>query len=216
MGPKFARSKSYTQLSEDAESEVLDAYEHILLTGSEDVLLRDMPKLLRDLKIPPCFTNDIVQCIQWFYDTEQDPDVREHSTKWTVAVQLLRHLTISTVMKSKLDVSDIVDIDKLTKFCCRLVKFRDNFSTIKDAWSLFVTAAGIPKEEALKAQLTLRDLLVVKKHLLLDDIADSILIDMLSCGKSADGELLNYRFTDLLSVGIKDFAEVLGQIGELD
>lgn len=215
MVRRFAKSQAFATASEDTEMEVLDAYEHVLLRGAQDVVLRDIPGMLSLLKVPKCFTNDIAECIGWLYDTEQDDQARRASAKWPVAEQLLRRLTILASVNGLLDVLDIVDIDKLTSFCARLLSFRDNYKDIRAAWQLFVTAAGHAGD--VSVVLSMQDLRTVEKHLQLDDISDTILIDMLGCGKSTlDGEVLSYGFGTQLGVGIKEFAEVMGQLGELD
>lgn len=208
MARKFAKSKEFTQISGKTETEIIDAYSDILdLTGSPDVQLKHMAQVLAKLRVPGCYTSDILDCIQWFYDTS---GMYSHSgAKWNVVLQLLRQLTISNLDSN--DVSDIVDIDKLIRFCNRLVKFRDNHREIKLSWLLFVDASGS------KDRLTLKDLKEVKAHIHLEDISDSILIDMLGCGSSTvEGDLLDFSFDKGPAVGIKDLAEVLGQLGEFD
>ncbi|KAF7999834.1 hypothetical protein HF325_005683 [Metschnikowia pulcherrima] len=220
MPPKFRKSAEYARVPAYAETEVVDAYAEILdSTGNQDLVLQDIPSLLRTLQIPSCFTRDVSQCIEWFYATQQTKLARK-SANWAVAEQLLRHLTISVTKNGHLDVSDVVDLDKLVKFCNRFIKFRDNYLQIASNWALFVEASGIKIDKRTMAEynLTLLDLVKVKNSLQLDDISDSILIDMLGCGRSnVDGELFNYKLSSgALEVGIKDFAEVLGLLGHYD
>lgn len=218
MPPKFRKSLAYAQVSADTETEVLDAYADVLTSSqSPDLLLKNVPEVFRTLKIQKSFTKDVLECIEWFYATQQS-NLAKSGLNWAVASQLLRHLTISLTILGRFDVSDVVDIDKLVVFCNRLVKFRDHYGLISQNWSLFVEAAGNNGERAIDRTLTLQDLIKVKGSLQLDDISDSILIDMLGCGRSnVDGEIFNYKLTSAaLEVGIKDFAEVLGLLGEYD
>ncbi|OBA22456.1 hypothetical protein METBIDRAFT_39917 [Metschnikowia bicuspidata var. bicuspidata NRRL YB-4993] len=218
MPPRFRKSPAYLLVPAHVETEVLDAYADVLTAANEpDLVLQNMPDLLRRLDIPACFTRDICQCVEWFYATQQTTLARA-SLKWAVAEQLLQHLTISLTIRGRFDVSDIVDIDKLVKFCNRLVKFRDNHLRILQNWALFVDASGGTDGTSADHCLTLPDLVKIKSSLQLDDIGDSILIDMLGCSRSSvDGDLFNYKLSAAtLEVGIKDFAEVLGLLGEYD
>lgn len=218
MGRKFAKSAQYSHITHLAEAEVLDHYEAMLESGtSPDVLLSHVPSILIKLRIPKCFTVDIVECIQWFYDTGH-ANVSTKSPRWIIIEQLLLHLTISTKVNGIVQVSDVVDIDKLVTFCNRLLRFRDHFRMIKQAWRLFVEASGNKNADITMFRLSMKDLSKVKSYLQLDDISDTVLIDMLGCGTSTvDGEIYNYTFQqEGLSVNIKDFAEIMGQLGELD
>lgn len=218
MAPKFAKSALYKDVPGQYEQEVLDNYAEMLdLLGSPDVLLSDIPDFLDRMNVPTCFTSDIQQCIQWFYDSGCG-EVTKESANWTVAEQLLNHLTISATYGGHFEVSDIVDIDKLIKFCNRLLRFRDHFVVIKQAWRLFVEASGHENVDITTYRLSMKDLRLVKSYLQLDDISDSILIDMLGCGgTTVEGSRFNYSFLPQgLAVNIKDFAEIMGQLGELD
>ncbi|SGZ55044.1 CIC11C00000002707 [Sungouiella intermedia] len=218
MPPKFTKSARYTQITQLAETEVLDQYECILESGlSPDVLLSHIPAILKKLRVPQCFTKDICQCIQWFYDTGH-ANVSTESPRWAIVEQLLLHLTISSKLNGVLQVSDIVDIDKLVTFCNRLLRFRDHYRIIRQAWSLFVEASGNKNVDVTTFRLSMKDLTKVKSYLQLDDISDTVLIDMLGCGTSTvEGDVYNYTFHHHgLSVNIKDFAEIMGQLGELD
>ncbi|XBA47473.1 hypothetical protein SBP28_001944 [Candidozyma auris] len=204
MAPlRFAKSEAYAQVDAEAERQILDAYAETLdESNSEDIYLKHLPIIFHKLNIPHCFTRDIDNCIQWFYDIHFH-DSASDSHKSRSVQSLLRQLTLTTTRGGEQDVSDVVDIDKLILFGNRLVKFRDHFPEIKNAWRLF---------------LTLKDLRSIKGYLELDDISDSILIDMLGCGTTTlEGQVLNYEGNSGgLEVGIKDFAEILGQIGQLD
>lgn len=215
MPPKFSKSANYTTLTKYAETEILDRYAE-LLEDAPDVLLSHIPAFFRGLKVPPCFTNDINTCIQWIYDTGLG-NVSRTSAKWHVAEQLLRHLTISATVNGDFDVSDIVDLDKLLQFSNRLLRFRDHYREILRGWKLFADACGYSGPVS-DFQMSMKTLGKVKSRLQLDDISDSILIDMLGCSKTTvEGEIFNYTFlAQGLVVTIKDFAEVLGQLGELD
>lgn len=207
MPPKFAKSKTFALAEKRYEDDILDAYAWVLdETHAPDVVLSHMPLLFSRLKVPPQYTNDISECIQWFYDTANSARV---GRKWDVARDLLSQLTISAHVGGQFDVSDVVDIDKLVKFCARVLTFRDNSHIIQEAWKLFVDAGGKPGAQ----RLTVAELRQVKSYLALDDISDSILIDMVGCGRE---KRVDFVFDGGLSVGIKGFGEILGQLGEFD
>lgn len=216
MPPTFKRSAEFRRVVPELETEVLDAYAQCLDSGQEDVLLQNVPGILDELQIPQCYTKDIAETVQWFQDTRHL--MLAGSAKWAVAEQLLRHLTISVVVNGQLDVSEVVDIDKLVVFCNRLLKFRDHHEYICSNWALFVEAAGLKTTNPAQQKLTLAELLKVKSYLQLDDISDAILIGMIGCaGSSPDGELYNYTLTKRGPVvSIKDFAEIMGQLGKYD
>lgn len=218
MPPKFKKSSAYTEISAAAETEILDEYAAVLDSAqAPDVLLTNVPLILAQLKVPKCFTNDISTCIQWFYDSGQGHVLR-HSHRWLVAEQLLSQVTISASFQGLFDVSDVVDLDKLVKFCNRLLRFRDHYPLIKEHWLLFADACGYAGHDIISFKMSMRDLVKVKKHLQLDDISDGVLIDMLGCStRTVEGDLFNFSFLPQgLTVDIKDFAEILGQMGELD
>lgn len=220
MPPKFQKSNQFLLPTDEIEEEVLNEYALFIDSfGAEDVLLKDVPIILAKLKVPPYFYSDVSDCIQWFYDT-QAGGVSSRNARWTVVVQLLQHLTLSATSNGHFETSDVVDVDKLVKFCIRLLKFRDSCPQILNAWALFVEAAGyLTKDQDIaKLRLSLHNLKKIKSKLQLDDLSDSILIDMLGCSKTTvSGEIYNYRSgkADIL-VDIKDFAEIMGQLGLLD
>lgn len=221
MAPlKFRKSELYLQIDADAEAEVLDAYSDCLeFLKIDDVLLKHLPVIFHKLEIPPCFTSDIDECILWFYNMG-NYGATSDSKNGRIVRLLLDQLTISSTHKGQYDVSDVIDIDKLIVFGNRLVKFRNNFTEIKSTWRLFVEASGhsVSDKELLRFELTLKELKLVKGFLQLDDISDSILIDMLGCGSTnAEGTVLDYNMSRKgPAVGIKGFAEILGQIGHFD
>lgn len=207
MPPKFAKSRTYADVEKRYEDDILDAYAEILDSSQDpDVVLSHIPLLLRHLAVPSLYTTDITECIQWFYDTAKSTRA---GRRWDVARDLLAQLTISSHMGGTFDVSDVVDIDKLVKFCARLLMFRDNTHIIQQAWQLFIDASG--NLDALR--ITVAELRLVKRYLELHDIGDAILIDMVGCGRE---KRVDFVFNGGLSVGIKGFAEILGQLGELD
>lgn len=220
MPPRFQKSKRFLLVEEDIEEEVLNEYAlFIEAFGVEDVLLKDVPALLAKLHVPHYYYDDVSECIQWFYDT-QNGNISFRSAKWTVATHLLQHLTISVTRNGVIDVSDVVDADKLVKFCLRLIKYRDSEARILDAWSLFVEAAGLAEKgkDVTGCRISVQDLANIKRKLRLNDLSDTILIDMLSCsGSTVEGDIFNYQISKTgILVGIKDFAEILGQLGQLD
>lgn len=218
---KFSKSEEFVNIDADAERQIIDAYAETLdETGVEDIYLKHLPIIFQKLSIPHCFTRDIDNCIQWFYDTYLF-GVSSDSQKGRKTKLLLEQLTLTSGRHDELEVSEIVDIDKLIIVGNRLIKFRDHYPEIKNAWRLFLEAANgtkVKDSELLGLTLTLKDLKKVKEHLDLGDISDSILIDMLGCGSTTlDGQLLNFEANaGGLAVGIKDFAEIMAQIGQLD
>lgn len=218
---KFSKSEEYLKIDADAERQVLDAYAETLDESNvEDIYLKHLPIIFHKLNIPHCFTKDIDNCVQWFYDTHFS-GLPSDSNKARKTRLLLQQLTLSTTRHGELDVSDIIDIDKLIIVGNRLVKFRDHYPEIKNAWRLFLEASSgskVSESTLLIETLSLQDLKKVKEHLDLGDVSDLILIDMLGCGTTTlEGEVLNYDANvSGLAVGIKDFAEILGQIGQLD
>lgn len=207
MPPKFAKANFSAKSEKRYENEILDAYAYLLENSQDpDVTLSQIPLLLRKLSVPSLYTHDISECIQWFYDTANSS---RKGRRWDVAKDLLTQLTISSYVGGEYDVSDVVDIDKLVKFCAPLLGFRDNSHIIEQAWRLFIDAGG--NAEALR--ITVAELRRVKRYLELDDIGDAILIDMVGCGQD---KRVDFSFDGGLSVGIKGFAEILGRLGELD
>lgn len=221
MAPlKFSKSEAYLQIDADAEAEILDAYADILdFLKVEDIYLKHLPVIFHNLRIPACFTTDIEECIQWFYDTGTYGSKADTSKGRTTRL-LLEALTLTTNQNGSYDISEVVDIDKLIVFGNKLIYFRDNFEEIKYAWRLFVESSGnkVSDSDLLQFKLSLKELKEVKSYLQLDDISDAILIDMLGCGSTTtDGKALNYSISlKGPVVGIKNFAEILGQIGHLE
>lgn len=219
MPPKFQKSQQFLRVTDDIEEEVLEEYSRFLETfEEEDLILKDVPVFLAKLKIPKCYYRDINECIQLFYDTEKGR-LPMKKTSWGVVTELLHALTLSVTSKGIIDISDIVDVSKLARFCTRLLKFRNLHELIYDSWSLFMDAAGHSSNKDYSVlALSTAQLKIIKSKLQLDDLSDSILIDMLGCsGTTVDGISYNYRvgISELL-FNIKDFAEVMGQLGELD
>lgn len=214
MPKKSTAASILDHVSPAAEDEILDAYSHVLESAdSPDVVLADLPRIFAALHIPTCYTHDISEAIGWYYDTKRG--AIEQSPKWPVLLLLLRRLTISAFSGGRFDASDVVDIDKLVLFTARYMVYRDNSDKIHDGWALFVLACG--KRPAENTVLSITDLLRVKTQLGFGDLLDSILIDMLACGRfDGSGRLLDFTLASQeLAVGIRAFAEILGQIGEL-
>lgn len=187
------------------EDEVLDAYDQLLEGGATDVTLRQLPSLFQTLEIPQCYTYDITQCIQWFYDTQHA--VRQ-SKRWSIAEHMLRQLTISAYANGSFAPSDIVDIDKLVKFCKRLMLYRNNHPQIIESWRLLGAASTATR-------LSLPDLVHVKQRADAE-VAELVLIEMMGSGRTTKtGELNSFHFDDELSVRIKDLAEIMTQLGQL-
>lgn len=217
-------SQKFDQIDQDHENELLEAYS--ILTESEpDFYLQLLPKLFRNLKIPKCFTSDITRCVEYFYEL-QGAVMSSDSSKRDIVLQMITAFTITSQIESDDDIMDIVDIDKLIRHTNKLLKFRDNFNHIKQSWELFVDASsGDTPADPLSFKLTLPALQGVKSYLNLDSnpnqqLSDGFLIEMLSCCSTDDlGTLNNFdldRQQEGLFVGIKDFAYILGALGEFD
>lgn len=219
MPPKFQKSQQFLLVTDEIEEEILEEYSTFLdAFEQEDLLLKDVPVFLAKLKIPKCYYKDINECIQLFYETDKGR-LPMKKASWGVVAQLLQALTLSVTSEGMIDISDIIDIGKLAKFCTRLLKFRDLHNVIHDAWSLFMESAGyLSGQDYSMLTLSTPQLKIIKAKLQLDDLSDSILIDMLGCsGTTVDGFSYNYRVgVSTLAFNIKDFAEVMGQLGELD
>lgn len=140
-------------------------------------------------------------------------------------------ITASTNDINEVNIIDIVDIDKLIRNANKLVKFRNAYTHIYGSWKLFVDAATTLTDSSeltvTNYQLTLPDLKKIKSFLNLDEtsngnvsLGDSFLIDMLSCCTTTQhGDIINYDYNKPKKgsyITIKDFAEILGNLGELD
>lgn len=218
---RSGRLEKFKSVSSQTEDEILDAYGE-LTVENPDFYLHQVPELFHLLKIPECFTEDIIQAISFYYDFMQRGfELNESNHKQHITLQLLRHLTITNANDIPNNIMDIVDIDKLIRFTNRLIKFRDNYKHIYSSWRLFVDAEEL-KLSIEKYRLTLPGLQNIKTSLGLDEqeLGDSFLIDMLGCcSTDSNGDIMNYDFEKLKqgsSVSIKDFAEILGNLGEYD
>lgn len=222
---KSARLETFNSVTNEIEDEILDAYGK-LTVENPDLYLRQVPELFHQLKIPECFTDDITEVIGYYYEVMQKEnfivDYKNH--KQYITLQLLRHFTITNASDFPNNIIDIIDIDKLIRCTNRLVKFRDNYNHIYKSWMLFINASNMKDkhQDPVGQRLTLPALQSIKTSLGLDEqeLGDSFLIDMLGCcSTDTDGEIVNYDFEKLklgTSVSIKDFAEILGNLGEYD
>ncbi|KAK6459651.1 Rad33-domain-containing protein [Scheffersomyces xylosifermentans] len=234
---EFKKSSEYEVVSPQIEDEILEVYTE--LAGDEDLYLSQLPELFGILKIPECFTQDIKDCIEYYYDfIRPNADVKFDATnvKQYTTLNLINSYSLTSNITKIHEVIDIVDIDKLIRNLNRLIKFRNNYKHIFQSWELFVAAAtteeagiSIDKSESfvLNYKLSLPDLKHIKNALNLDhesqgkhSLGDSFLIDMLSCcTTNSRGDILNFDFNKPktgLCVSIKDFAEILGNLGELE
>lgn len=211
---------SFKQIDPGGEDEVLEAFSDILdALGEEDLHLHHLPQLYQKLKVPSCFVADIVDCIEYYYDVA--PIVAlgpaRLSDRSAVVLEMARLLTVSTD-----EIIDVVDIDKLIRHTDKLLKFRNHYSHIYESWELFVGAAqpdpALSKQAILAYKLRLPDLLAIKSTLNLDkaSLGDLFLIDMLSCCQTDSKGYKTSFDRDGASVSVKNFAEILGNLGELD
>ncbi|CCE82339.1 Piso0_002060 [Millerozyma farinosa CBS 7064] len=236
MGPKKDRSSRaiqgiFEKLNDDKVDEILEAY-NVTLDGEDDFHLSKVPTLLEYLNIPGCFTEDINECIDYYYTMMHSRDLSAGSlnSKLEIVFSFLEAYTITSAEEiGKMQYIDIVDIDKLINNVDKLLKFRDNYEYIYDSWKLVTDAVAdtpLDTSQTLSYHLTLPDLKKLKKKLNLDSqsqtehsLGDGFLIDMLSCCTStSSGRLINFDFEKARKgpyVGTKDFAEILGNLNEL-
>lgn len=223
MRKSGGRLTQFRVVPSDLEDQILGPFADLAGPDAE-LHLRQVPELMYQLEIPHCFTKDIETGIDFYYANLHGRPVDVSDHRHHITAQLVRHFTITTLTDD--DLVDIVDIDKLIARVGKLLKFRDNYDTIVDAWRLFVgaaTADDLDNQTLLGYQLALPDLKAIKGTLGLDDgveLGDSFLIDMLGCCQTdVKGDITNYSFDRIKrgsSVGIKDFAEILGNLGEFD
>lgn len=230
---RFTPSDQFEELMPEIEDEILEVYSELVDDEQQDLYLNQLPQILQSLRIPNCFSRDIVQCVDYYYKfmKDRDDEINVLSKRQSNTVNMIHAYTISTSNIKKIEnIIDIIDIDKLLRNLNRLIKFRNNYKHILNSWKLFVTSANsgkslIPLSALESYQLTFPDLKQIKTNLNLDadpatktPLSDSFLIDMLGCCTTdRDGHLLNFDFDKHgACVTIKDFAAVLGNIGELN
>ncbi|EGW31740.1 uncharacterized protein SPAPADRAFT_62337 [Spathaspora passalidarum NRRL Y-27907] len=223
MPPRKTKSNLdiFEKINADTEDEILDEYSE-LLGDDDDLHLKELPELLQNLRIPAIFTDDIVESVEYYYNfiRNRDVSIDPSNIKQSMSFQLIKAYTITNAIRAPSDIIDIIDIDKLLFNVNRLVKFRNNYKHIRESWRLFVSDSSNIEHY----KLALPDLKQVKSNLNLDNdpetrkpISESFLIDMLGCcSHDSNGNLLNYMTKEGACVTIKDFAEILGNLGELD
>ncbi|CAK9439288.1 uncharacterized protein LODBEIA_P34830 [Lodderomyces beijingensis] len=230
---RFVLSQTYEQPTPEIEDEILEAYSDVLGEDKDeeedqDLRLSHLPQVFRILKIPRVFVRDIETAIEYYYNHmgTKTGTIDRANAKQSITFDMLESYTItSPTVKTHAEILDIVDIDKLIRNLTRLVKFRDNFAHIKSSWQLFLEHSGSKVANIENFKMELPQLKSVKTQLNLDNdqhtgerLSDGFMIDMLGCCKLDSRErLLNFEFkSGGASVGIKDFAEILGRIGEFD
>lgn len=221
--------KDFPEVFPDISDEILDAYSDLTI-DNPDFFLHQIPELFSILKIPECFTDDIITAVNYYYGHMADGfELNLQNHKQFITLQLLRHFTITNATDDPSNIIDIIDIDKVIRSTNKLVKFRNSFRDIYTSWKLFINSSN-PEQEfdestIVNYQLTLPDLKKIKTALDLDTdgkhaLGDSFLIDMLGCcSTDSNGDIFNYDFKKIKngsSVSIKDFAEILGNLGEFD
>lgn len=219
-------SKKFRSINKEYEEEILAVYAE-LTESEEDLYLKSLERIFEILRIPKCFTRDIVSAVEYYYEL-QGNIVRFNNSKSDIVILMITLFTITSIIKSDDDIIDIIDVDKLISYTNLLLKFRDNFNLIKESWSLFVEVVEdetLNTSRLLDYNLTLADLKKVKTALQLDGsgkqtLSDVLLIDMLSCCNTDEsGRIHNFNFTKNskgLFIDIKDFAFILGSLGEFD
>ncbi|KAG7665764.1 uncharacterized protein J8A68_000784 [[Candida] subhashii] len=183
--------------------------------------------------IPKCFIEDIINCID-YYNLIIKPSSSSSNgglkldplnPKQSMTISLIQAYTITNNVNNDLNnIIDIIDIDKLLRNVNRLIKFRNNYNHIQQSWKLFVmsccSTTNIENDRHIENyKLTLPDLKTIKTNLNLDNpqTNESFLIDMLSCcTHDSNGHILNFDYTKNKHgphISIKDFAEILGNLG---
>ncbi|RCK64539.1 hypothetical protein Cantr_00315 [Candida viswanathii] len=226
----FTPSDKFEELLPEIEDEILEVYSEMVDEDEQDLYLKQLQQIFRVLRIPECFTRDIEQCVDYYYDFIKDRDIKIDALnkRQSNTISMIHAYTITTTsIKESSNIIDIIDIDKLLRNLNRLIKFRNHYKHILASWKLFVTSAnnGSSTSSLETYTLTFPDLKQIKTNLNLDadpstktPLSDTFLIDMLGCcATDSHGNLLNFGFDkNGAGVMIKDFAEVLGQIGELN
>lgn len=221
MGRKRdGKSLQFAKVPEQNEEEILEAYAE--LTDGGDLHLRMLPGLFHRLDIPRCYFRDVEECTEYFYANIDGHEIDVSKSYHWVTFQFLTAYTLTTSSNPQ-ELLDIVDIDKLIRNTSTLLKFRDNHSHILASWNLFIAAAS-PGSSPESFVLTLPHLKAIKQHLNLDQglasLGDSFLINMLSCCSTNDnGNPTSFyldKQKDGFGVTIRDFAEILGNLGEFD
>ncbi|KAI5961135.1 hypothetical protein CANMA_003909 [Candida margitis] len=233
MAPKrkkvgFQPSSAFEEITPEIEDEIVEEYAQ-QLGDDTDLHLDKLSDVLDSLNIPHCFTSDIKSAIDYYYQFMHDRDyaINSGSTKQRLTLEMILSFTITTSTQTTDDVSDIIDIDKLIQRLNTLIKLRNNYSHIISSWKSFIQESGGANKPANieDFQLTLPELKNVKTSLNLDNdpqtkapLNDGFLIDMLGCCQhDQKGHLINFAFDKQgASVMIKDFAVILGKLGELD
>ena len=222
----FHKSSQFELVPEYIKNEIVQLYKSL---NDADLFFSDLPNFFNRLGIEAVFIKDIINCVEYFYSqiySKDDVDLNvAENAKQYITLKAVKSFTITQSIDSLDDIIDVIDVQKLIKNSGKLIKFRDNFELILDSWSLFVRAGNqsnknMGKDEILNYRLTLPHLQKIKQELGLEEsLSDSSLIDMLgSCATSGD-DIVNYDWDKLKEgkyVSIRDFAEIMGQLGEFD
>lgn len=224
----------------EIEDEILETYSQFTLNYEEeeeeeeepkDLTLNQLIEFFDKLMIPKCFIEDIINCIDYYnliIKPSSSLKLDPLNPKQSMTISLIQAYTITNNVNNDLnDIIDIIDIDKLLRNVNRLIKFRNNYNHIQQSWKLFVmsccSTTNIENDRHIENyKLTLPDLKTIKTNLNLDNpqTNESFLIDMLSCcTHDSNGHILNFDYTKNkhgTHISIKDFAEILGNLGELD
>ena len=233
MAPKrkkvgFQPSSAFEQIVPEIEDEIVEEYAQQLGDDSDLYLLK-LPDILDNLDIPECFTNDIKSAVDYYYQFMHNRNYTIDNTnvKQRITLDMILAFTITTSTRTASDISDIIDIDKLIQNLNMLIKFRNNHQHIISTWKLIIQESNSSNSATNieKFQLTLPELKNVKSSLNLDNdpqtkvpLNDGFLIDMLGCCQYDEKErLINYSFNKQgAAIEVKDFAVILGKLGELD
>lgn len=237
MAPKKSKNRQspsevFERIPPDIEDEILEAYSELTSgdgleyeDADEDFYLHQLVELFAKLSIPKCFTSDIMNCIEYYYDFIKSREVMLDplNIRQSMTLSMIQAYTISSNVQEIKNIIDIVDIDKLLRNLNRLIKFRNGYKHIQESWKLVVSnSTGRQDVDFENYKLTLPDLKQIKTNLNLNtpQTNESFLIDMLGCcSHDSNGNVLTFDYTRNKTgpnVSIKDFAEILGNLGELD
>lgn len=213
------KSNKFHKTSDAIEAEIIEAY--VDATAEDDFHLSQLPDFLLRLRIPRCYFDDVCQCTAYFYTHLDVRPVNPGNTSDWITFQFLSEYTL-TSSNDPHQLLDVVDIDKLIRKTTTLIKFRDNHAHIMASWDLFVQVAS-PGSDPEGFRLTLPHLQVIKKTMNLEQgqpLGDSFLISMLSCCSTQENGAPTSFYLDKQKSGsaltIRDFAEILGNLGEFD
>lgn len=226
------RSTQFSVPSEDIESEIIELYARYTASDAdEDELLLDLtldqlPSFLRDLHIPSCLVSNTLRDVETYQVYMTPPNKNGELPPSGEFLDRSAEALTNAVVRARETVEQfcipdtlVVDMDKLIRQATRLVKMRNAFAHLMLTWKMVVDvvvaatekSAVVAPAEPLPVQyetfaLNLKHLRVLKGQARLDEtFSDGGLIDMISMFSHGRA-----------TMGICDFGEILGLLGELE